>query len=276
MTVLLMPRLRPDAVDAMLDDWGDDLKIDRSLRHIEPPERAWFASSGGATIGAQDLEELERDIDEIAMACGYPGRTRQDMARFDAEIAALLATSPILASGEALRDEVWAWFATARFPDVTLWRYGKARARWHGGVRNTFQRLWMRGVALDRGQGADDRWGLLRLLSEDALVQISERPAIGSDPVLAREIAEAWVRFSARFGAGAMEDLMREAIKGVRARNELFTFTLLDDELPARIDAEFERAAARLRLSPALVTSASARAASADRRGRSFLSRLFG
>ena len=50
----------------------------------------------------------------------------------------------------------------------------------------------MRARALDRGEQHPRRWQLLEELTEDALVQITERPSIGADPVLARAIAEAW------------------------------------------------------------------------------------
>ena len=65
--------------------------------------------------------------------------------------------------------------------------------RFTGGVRNAFQRLWMRGSTLDRGEDRPDRWGLVRALSEDAMVQIFERASISSDARLARAVAEAWV-----------------------------------------------------------------------------------
>lgn len=104
-----------------------------------------------------------------------------------------------------------------------------------GGVRNTFQRLWMRGRTLDRGRGHESRWGLLALLSEDALVQVTERPAIGADARLSLAFAEGWVRASSRLGRERMEDVTRAAVIRVRLRNQVQLLAALDDEQLSRI-----------------------------------------
>jgi hypothetical protein len=155
-----------------------------------------------------------------------------------------MASLAELGSGEALRDDVWAFVAVVLAPDVVNWRFGRARERYLGGIRNAFQRVWMRASVLDRGTGHQDRWGLLEQLTEDALVQITERPSIGADPVLARALAEAWVRAAARHGRNRMEPVMRLATLRLRIRNEIQALPLVSrDELPAILDEFFDKAA---------------------------------
>ena len=106
----------------------------------------------------------------------------------------------------------------------------------------------MRGRIFDRRTG--DRWGLLRILTEDAMVQITERPSIGGDPALARALAEAWVRGAAHHGRSAMEDIMRRAALRVRIWNELRSLTqmspdALDRVVDEAMDICFFRSAGR-------------------------------
>lgn len=110
----------------------------------------------------------------------------------------------------------------------------------------------MRAEALDRGEAHADRWGLLKELTEDALVQIIERPSIGSRPILARAIGEGWVRASRQHGRGMMEPVMRRVAMSVRLKNEVIAMSALDSgALEEAIDQEFQRAAATIRSVPA-------------------------
>ena len=150
------------------------------------------------------------------------------------------ADDPLFQSGEALLDEVWSFIGTALAPDVVHWRFGVSRDRYLGGIRNAFQRLWIRGVALDRGSNHIKRWELVDELSEDALVQITERPSLGGDPILASAIAEAWLRASRHHGRTKMEPIMRQAILRVRVWNE--TRSLADlprEDLDIVLDCAF-------------------------------------
>jgi hypothetical protein len=134
-------------------------------------------------ITSKQLEEMRNGIHEIAKRNGFSGNdSRVGFSKFDTEAAAWFADQTILASGEALRDDVWSFIGVVLAPDIVYWRFGTARKRYIGGVRNTFQRLWIRGVALDRGVDSLARWELLEELTEDALVQITERPSLSGDP----------------------------------------------------------------------------------------------
>ena len=207
----------------------------------ELPEAVRFAATGGSRAERDHLLSLRKTVEEAARAHGFgvPGN-RASHARFDTELGASFAEMSLLSSGEALRNDFWTFVGTSLAPDVVYWRFGAARARYLGGVRNTFQRLWLRARALDRGKQHPRRWQLLEALTEDALVQITERPSIGADPVLARAVAEAWLRARRHHGKGAMEPIMRRAALRVRIWNEIRSLAdLPTDALAGVLDRAF-------------------------------------
>ncbi|MNJ48812.1 hypothetical protein D3C77_440180 [compost metagenome] len=156
-------------------------------------------------------------------------------------MAAWFADYEPLKSGESLRDDVWSFIGVVLAPDVVDWRFGAARDRYLGGVRNTFQRLWLRARAFDRGREDNDRWRLLEELTEDALVQITERPSLGNDVVISCAIAEAWVRAAQRYGRGAMQSLMRDAAIKIRILSFVRDLSSISStELASLLDGVFE------------------------------------
>jgi hypothetical protein len=250
MTVLL-PRLSTGAAEAMLDGMlREDRLIWSGFNPDDLPQHARFAATGGNRISRDVLLAFSNELHALARDHGFgDDKRKSDFARFDAAASAFLSLQQFLASGEGLRDDVWTFMAVVIAPDIVHWRFSSARERYLGGVRNTFQRLFMRGSVLDLGDGREDRWSLLDELTEDALVQITERPSIGSDAYLATALAEAWVRASKRYGRGAMERIMRLATLRLRIRNEIRSLTALKPtELARTIDEFFERAAETLEL----------------------------
>lgn len=245
--VVLLPRLPgPAAEDLFAQRMADGFAERFVFSPGDLPEAVRFAATGGTRVAPNQLSALRMCILEIARRNGF-GKTgrRVGFAQFDAEMAAAIAEDPLFASGEALRDDVWAFVGLSLAPDIVQWRFGNSRERYLGGVRNTFQRLWMRGHALDRGTDHENRWRLLKELTEDALVQITERPSLGGDPVLARGIAEAWIRAAGHHGKGAMEPIMRKAALQIRIRNEIRSLAdLPPDHLVAVLDDAFDLPAA--------------------------------
>ena len=241
----LLPRLPGPPADRLLDH----LLMENGFNWTgftpdSLPDCVRFGATGGSTVAALRLRELREGLVEVASNFGFPDAARRDdLARFDAALADWLISIEEFESGEALRDDVWAFFGVVMAPDVVNWRFGQARERYLGGVRNTFQRVWMRATVLDRGVADQNRWGLLEQLTEDALVQITERPSIGADPILARELGEAWVRAAARLGRGKMEPIMRLATLRLRIRNEVQSLAQLGDDLPGILDEFFDHAA---------------------------------
>ena len=231
--VILLPRLPTPAAETLLAlHMADGFATWSGFDARALPEAVRFAATGGSQVRPNQLAELRDRMVRIARSNGMgDASVRATHAAFDAEVAASLADEPLFQSGEALRDDVWTFVGTSLAPDVVHWRFGAARGRYLGGVRNTFQRLWMRGRALDRGDGRPERWALLGELTEDALVQITERPSLGGDSVLARAIAEAWLRASRRHGRTAMEPIMRRAALRVRIWNETRSLADLPSEI---------------------------------------------
>lgn len=241
--LLLLPRLPAPAAERLLE------KYLRNTPHKWPgfdsnnlPESVRFTPTGGSPISPKHLDNIRANILRIAKANGYGGKgTRNELSSFDSQTAAWLADQPVFASGEALRDDTWAFIAIIVAPDIVSWRFGDSPERYLGGVRNTFQRLWLRGKSFDRGKTNQNRWDLLEKLTEDAFVQITERPSLGGNPVLALAIAEAWVRASLHYGKGVMETLTRRAVLEIRARNEVRCLDELSAEsLAAVLDTIFK------------------------------------
>lgn len=244
MTILL-PRLPGPVADQLLEHMLLAGELRWSGFSAEAlPEGVRYAATGGSTATTPLLHEIRSGIVGIARKFGFgSGDSNNNHAGFDAALAGWLADREELFSGEALRDDVWTFIGVVMAPDVVHWRFGKSRERYLGGIRNTFQRLWLRASVLDRGLDHPDRWGLLEHLTEDALVQITERPSIGADPILACELAEAWVRTSAKIGRTKMEPVMRLATLRLRIRNEIQALSDLPDHLlVTTIDEFFERA----------------------------------
>lgn len=229
--ITLLPRLPAPAAEQLLDKFlenGPDAWA--GFDYTTFPQAVRFAATGGTQVSPRQLREFREGIIQIAETNGFGASGhRAGFAGFDAQAAAWLADHSLLTSGEGLRDDVWAFLGVALLPDVVYWRFGAARERYLGGIRNTFQRLWARGRALDRGPSSPDRWQLLDALTEDALVQITERPSLGGDPLLAHAIAEAWLRAAHQHGKGAMEAIMRSAVLRIRVWNEVRSLS----DLPA-------------------------------------------
>lgn len=243
MTVSLLPRLSRLGVNQILRELGSEHSPEAAQAYLN--EHASFASYG-ASGGVREPHvalSIASLIRKISGECGFPSPSSQTArAKFDRDAAIALAGFKELASGEGLRDDVWAHFATVLLPDVVRWRFGNATEdRFNGGVRNAFQRLYMRSSALDLGVEAGvDRWRLLRALTEDAHVAIFERPSIGGNPVLARAVARQWTVSAAVSGKNSMERTMRSAIKLLRLRCQIMEIGVLsEDEIATVVEALF-------------------------------------
>lgn len=247
--VRLLPRLNEVGVLRCMEDIehlseakSDLMRLDRRLHEYRA--WIWYAPSGGS-VSPELVAEIRAEMMTIAKRHGYPGRAEdKQKSAFDVDAAKWLAGHPYLASPELLRDDNWAFLSCVLLQELVVWRYPvRKRARFAGGVRNTFQRLWMRGRTLDLGQVADQgRWSLLESLSEDAMVQIFERASIASDAQLSKAIAVGWLQTADRIGRVRMEDVMRRATKLLRLRNQIIDLTFLSSE---ELCKEVERVFAR-------------------------------
>ena len=239
---ILLPRLPRPAAEGLLQQFLTDGPAQWSgFNAHDLPDAVRFGATGGSRIDPRQLGQLRKGLLQVAEANGLGAVDgRASRAQFEDEMGAALAEVSVLASGEALRDDVWTFIGVSLAPDVVHWRFGSARERYLGGVRNTFQRLWLRMRVLDRGAEHAERWELLGALTEDALVQITERPSIGGDPILARAVGEAWVRASIHHGKEAMEPIMRRAVLRIRISNEIRSLSdLAPSTLAGTLDEAF-------------------------------------
>lgn len=260
--VALLPRLPGPAAERLLDGLFTDNGVRWNGYTPDPyPDGVRFAATGGTTISAIRLLDLRSSLLEVATQYGFLNSSRDQYASFDAALAIWLSEHEEFRSGDALRDDVWSYFGVIMAPDIVHWRFGGSRERYLGGVRNAFQRVWLRARVLDRGKTNEDRWGLLRDLSEDALGAITERPAIGADPCVAKELAEGWVRAAAKVGRNRMEPIMRGATIRLRIRNEIQSLgNLPASELARTVDEFFELAFSALGVDQIETDSSSSRA----------------
>ena len=245
----LLPRLNDVGVmrcmenlERLSDDGAEPMGLDRRLREYEA--WIWYAASGGS-VSTELVAEIHAEMTAIGQRHGYPSHASdKQKSAFDVEAARWFAGHPHLASPELLRDDIWAFLSCVMLQELAIWRYSaRQRARFAGGVRNTFQRLWIRGRTLDLGETlGPGRWRLLEGLSEDAMVQIFERASIASDAPLARAIAIGWINTADRIGRERMEDVMRRATKLLRLRNQIIDLTFLANE---DLDKEVEHAFTR-------------------------------
>lgn len=233
MTVLLLPRLSIFGVFGIFESTGSTAPTPAASRAILNERSAMlsFAASGGNRSEKQ-ADVIGIKLREIATNDGFPDNPSQiAKSKFDRDVAIYLGSLPELSTGEALRDDIWSFIATVVAPDIVSWRFpDRAIHRFEGGVRNTFQRLWIRGTTLDRGESHEERWGLIRALSEDAFVQIFERASIAGNGAIATALAEGWLRTATKIGRGAMEPIMRRATKLLRLRNEILDVAGLSDD----------------------------------------------
>lgn len=246
MSISLFPRLRRTSVDHLLEKLDSGSRGSAFTIASSLPDAVSYAPTGGSKVAHSKLVEMRVAILEIAKNLGYPKPPdRSNAAIFDTKVSIWLGECEHTHTGEFLRDDVWACFAAALLPDIVIWRFSVgARDRFHGGIRNAFQRLWLRAQILDRGSEHPQRWELIERLSEDALVQITERPSIASSQRLSIAIAEGWLQASREYGSKKMEELMRKVTLQIRLQNETrHLSTLQDSELSRTVDNLFEAAA---------------------------------
>lgn len=238
----LSPRLSTEGVDLGFEvykDSGKAVSADLIAPYVS------YASSGGAQNSAF-IVDLSKWVLKKAEELGFPEQKSQvAQVKFDRSVAEYLGHIEELRTGEFIRDDTWAYLSCCLLPDVVNWRFpGFNRDRYAGGDRNCFQRLFRRAVTLDLGDESEDRWGLLRTLTEDAFVAIFERGMIAARPNLVRAIAQCWVSHSKLIGRGRMERVMRSAIKLIRFRNVPYDMEWMDEAtLHSLVNECFQKAA---------------------------------
>lgn len=241
--VKLLPRLPVTSVRQILERHSPahPPEMDERGLGLSPPDGMWYAATGGTRSPASAFE-IASQLRKIAAMCGSSNVANR--STFDQDAAIFLATHDALQGGEALRDDVWAFLTTVVAPDVVAWRFPDLPGRrFEGGVRNAFQRLWLRARALDRGENHADRWELVRAMPEDAVVAIIERTSIAARHSVSLALAEGWLKMARAATPGSREDVMRLATKLLLLESQLIDLAALsDDDLAHTVADAFQQA----------------------------------
>ncbi len=240
----LYPRLDPMSANQLAEEHKgktiEELSEFSSCEHSD----AFVAPVGGTPVPQRELIELVGKVRTKLLELGYPQESeRSSRKQFDYEIGKLLFEEMDITLGEAARNDVWSFLGCVMIPDAVAWRFqDRHPARFKGGIRNTFQRLWWRARVLYE-ESNDDNYYLTKL-PEDALVQIMERPNMMADWKLSRCIAHqvSELNFDQDKTTIRPEDIWRDASKRIRQRSPFTNFLLLDEtELDLFVKGCFEK-----------------------------------
>lgn len=235
------PRLSLRGVKMVLEDLEAMTQLSWRDRRERVATAVTMAPTGGGRVSDQRLDEIRARLLEIAAAHGFPDGTGPGRIEFDKRVAIALVGEDLVPAPEALRDDVWAFAAAVLLADIVWWRWGQTPERYRGGIRNAFQRLWIRAAALRR-DAVQDRWELVETLSEDANLQILERPGISASRKVTRMIGEVWLEMSREKPAPPMEEITRQALRHLLALEQVRPLHALgDSDLRAAIRGLFDQ-----------------------------------
>lgn len=239
--MLEIPRL-PRAVaralsEAMVQASPQELS---SKVHQEHKQAAIPEVLCGEAIKDEALHDLREGLLEAIRPLGFPEvRDQRAKREFDVIVADELFRRLPMAPRTAADPDVWNYLCCALLPDVARWRFPDTTdsRRFLGGPRNTLQRLWLRAAVLS---GADeDHTRLLKILPEDALVQIFERPAVWADWDIARQIAcQLADRLKEPDGGVGFENHARRVLLKVRQLMPISNLSALPRESRAAVLAQ--------------------------------------
>lgn len=216
-TVALFPRFTKAAAEMRFEEIKERTIEELRATDTSVADNAFFTQTGGYRISAAELKAFRTSILEIAKEFGWPNQgDEKSKAIFDAHCAVWLLDSSPIYSGEAFRDTVWSYLTIELLPDIAAWRFpGRNIRRFIGGVRNTFQRLWLRAFLLQKIGTRDELLDHLMKLQEDTFLQLIERPGASANPHVSSRIAAAWVRASCLEKSNPMEKIHRLVMKEV-------------------------------------------------------------
>ncbi|MBA3943650.1 MAG: hypothetical protein H0X37_03710 [Herpetosiphonaceae bacterium] len=138
-------------------------------------------------------------------------------------------------------------------PNIVRWRFmgtSTTIERFIGSDRglrrNTFGRLWWRTYLLQQPH-LEHPYQLFNLLTEDDLVQVTERTGIAASSNLATAFCTAFLRAAQQHEALSRRTLLREAIKRLQRLLAMLSFTALDRiTLDQTLDTVFAQTAQAL------------------------------
>jgi Family of unknown function (DUF6339) len=233
----LYPRL-PHTVAKKLAQERVSMSI-QALRKVSDVKHSdtVYAPTGGNRVEPSHLEAIRRSMLRVAEEAGFPSPVSENKKRnFDAASGEILYRDMEISPADASESGAWQFIACVMLPELVRWRFpggqgGTNIERMLGGVRNTFQRVWWRAHILNIPQETEDPFKLLKLLGEDELVQIMERPSIAGSPKLAQAICRTFLDTISRIKGIERMRLMRDAQKRLMRLSSFISFDALDEEL---------------------------------------------
>ena len=203
--LFLLPQIRDFTATKLINS----IALNGKIEIIDPEyNERFFTNTGGQRIPTSYLNDLREEIKETAIRFGFPLK-KKSYLDFEFEIAKIFFSSPFLwndndgnPTGEALRNNFWAYLTILLLPDIATWRWGFPKDNiptkaWSvrmrgGGIRNTFQRIFRRVVSFDKGKNFSDseRLELIQQLNEDEFQAIIERTSLSASPKISIFCAE--------------------------------------------------------------------------------------
>jgi hypothetical protein len=211
-----------------------------------------FSPVGGTRASERQIQDLGLEIRAIADDLGFPRLAATEIRRqFDRRVACLLHSNMRITPNEAARPGVWQFICCVVAPTIVEWRFPSTDsvptiARFLGGTRNAFSRLWWRAEILSYF-GAEDPYRLVNKLNEDELVQIMERPSLAGCRPLAKGLAEEFLlgfgdRLRTESGSGRMAIMRETAKRLLRLGAVISPDVLSESQLRAIIKIELSQA----------------------------------
>jgi len=240
MMYLLYPQLPKPTADLMVEERaGLEIEELREMSNDLDHPDVEYTPTGGTRIDSKSLRSLQESVRRKASEYGYPDRsTNSERHEFDKQCSIALYENMYLHPSEASRIEIWIYIALILLPDIVRWRFPSSSGttsteRFIGSSRglrrNMFGRLWWRSHLFHLPEHKDDPYILLSALTEDEIVQITERPSLAGSPELAKLVARAFL-IKWRDADRAKLDIERRALMrdGIKRMSRLLSFTMLD------------------------------------------------
>lgn len=213
----IFPRFSPADEKRLLDEIAQDVRAGREASTLREnglhPLRQWPAT-GGEPATEAELREIRRDLVSRldALDAHAPADQGARVRAMDRAITDGLMATLGDDSGALFQPGVWTYLSMVLLPDVVLRRFGRfERDRFVGNRRNTFSRLYLRGLIFG---GFLDQEGVELL--EDDFVGLVDRTLAG-DHRLTRALAVATVQRPPgmphrNFVRSLLEEAAREAV----------------------------------------------------------------
>ena len=235
----LYPQLHNiDAQSIAQERAGFDIVSLRNLSDTQYP-KAVYTTSGGNRADKHHLGDIQTKLRGCAENWNYPANavSMSSLKGFDQDSSKILLENLKMQPFEASQGDTWAFFGCVLLPDIVRWRFFQkdnpttlerfTGSKW--GLRNTFGRLWWRAYILADSKKTDPFF-LLNSLGEDELVQITERPLIAGNIILARSFCNCFLQVHSEHRNFDRSLIFRDSIKRLRRYIPIMAFESMSEK----------------------------------------------